>query len=80
MKQRIKEMAQEAGFGFDPNDCNFYTAEGGGWINKEIYGFANLIIKRCIGQVALMGLSNSEDVGILDACTKIIDNIKKDFE
>ena len=80
MKKRIKEMAIEAGFDFDPSDCNFYANETRGWINDEIYAFADMIIHRCIGQVALMGLSNSEDGGILDACTKIIDNIKKDFE
>lgn len=80
MKKRIKEMATEAGFDFDPNDCNFYVPEGAGWINKEIYEFADLIIHRCISQVALMAISNEESEDIQFACDRIIENIKKDFE
>ena len=80
MKKHIKEIAIKAGFDFDPSECNFYSRGSSVWINKEIYTFADLIIQRCISQIAMMGLRNSDNEGISNACIKIIDNIKTDFE
>lgn len=34
MNEIIQKLGKEAGFDFDPTDCNFYGREG--WCNKEI--------------------------------------------
>lgn len=46
MKTLIKQLAVKAGFDYDPRDCNFYGNEG--WINIELYDFAQRIINECV--------------------------------
>lgn len=49
MNDKIDELAKQSGFDYDPTDCNFYSPDSSQWINKEIYKFAELIIKQCLG-------------------------------
>jgi len=44
----VRRLAVQAGFQFDPSDCNFYSPQSEQWINKEIYAFAEAIIKQCL--------------------------------
>jgi hypothetical protein len=46
MNERIKELAEQAGFLTE--DGNFY-ADSFDAINEEIYAFAKLIINECVG-------------------------------
>lgn len=45
MRDRIKQLAKEAGFDYDPHDHNFYSPDSAQWINKEIFTFADDIIE-----------------------------------
>jgi len=47
MNERIKELAQQAGFEYDTRDCNFYHSYPAEQLNSNINEFAELIVKEC---------------------------------
>ncbi|NDB34579.1 MAG: hypothetical protein EB023_04390 [Flavobacteriia bacterium] len=74
MNNRIKELAEQA---WDYVDAHCpYASEEQEMFEKK---FAELIIQGCIGQVAAVGLTNSENEDILWASEVIIENIKRHF-
>lgn len=70
MNDRIQELAEQAGleYNFDPML----------WLKHE--KFAESIIQECMSQIALIGISNSENEDISWACHKAVENIKDHFD
>ena len=67
MNKNIKELAGQADFMLC-EDGNFYSPTDSQYtpsecylINAEISKFAELIVKQCITQIALIGISNFEN-------------------
>ena len=66
MNERIRELALQAGFYANPDVEKFEK-------------FAEFIIQECMSQIALIGISNSENEDISWACHKAVKNIKDQF-
>lgn len=47
--------------------------------NDHIEKFAELIVQKCISEVAMMGIQNYEDPTIVDTVETIITNIRMQF-
>jgi hypothetical protein len=73
MNERIKELAQQAGYEVDMFGI-------GHWDMPECKKFAELIVRRCIAQVALVGLTNFEDDPTSRVCMEAIESIQQHFE
>lgn len=79
MNERIKELKHQAFLWCDENIPEQYSHEtgyGDAWEDK----FAELIIKDCISQIAIIGLSNEENEDISWAVDLAILNIKDRFD
>lgn len=73
MNERIKLPAQEW-LGYDPErgDLHGYTFE-------QMREFAELIIQKCISQIALIGVSNFENEDIMWTVETAIASIEEHF-
>ena len=73
MNEQIKLPAQEW-LGYDPErgDLHGYTFE-------QMREFAELIIQKCISQIALIGVSNFENEDIMWTVETAIASIKEHF-
>lgn len=72
MNERIRELAKQ---------CTSWS-EGSTWTSREIFDkekFAELIIRKCISQIALIGISNFENEDISWTVETAIANIKEHF-
>ena len=75
MNDKIKELALQAGF-------QHINDEGIGWAgnhNASLPKFAELIIRDCISQIALFGVSNYENDDISWTVENSIKSIKEHF-
>jgi hypothetical protein len=77
MNDRIQELAIDCAnqLNWDfPSDPKEYTFSPDG-----LEKFAESIIQECMSQIALIGISNSENEDISWACHKAVENIKDHF-
>jgi len=76
MNRVIKDLAEQAGF-------QHIKDEGIGWAgnyNASLPKFAELIVRKCISEVAMMGVVHYENEDIAWAVNLIIGNLKETFE
>ena len=76
MNRTIKELAEEAGF-------QYIKDERIGWAgnyNASLPKFAELIVRKCISEVAMMGVVHYENEDISWAVNLIIGNLKETFD
>lgn len=78
MNELIKELAVQARqyfltlpTGYEPRDVGMHP--------QLMEKFAELIIQECMSQIALIGITNSENEDISWACHKAVENIKERF-
>jgi hypothetical protein len=72
----IKELAEQAGF-------QYIKDERIGWAgnyNASLPKFAELIVRKCISEVAMMGVVHYENEDISWAVNLIIGNLKETFD
>ena len=69
MNKRIQELAEQAGF----------TSYGGSIWDEEVKKLTELIIQDCISQIAMIGVSNSDDPDVVWTVDKAIHNIREHF-
>ena len=69
MNEKIKQLAEEAGFDLY-EDGNFYSSPLGQWINQEICQFADLIIDRCV-RACVEDIADPRDTVELQCAQKI---------
>ena len=72
MNNRIQELAEQVGFGWD-DKYRWYVG------NEQMKKFAELIVQDCISQTAMIGVSNSDDPDVVWTVDKAIQNIKQHF-
>lgn len=72
MNNRIQELAEQTGFGWDTK-YHWYVG------NEQLKRFAELIVQDCVSQVAMIGVSNSDDPDVVWAVDKAIQNIREHF-
>ena len=72
MNERIKLLAEQCGFRSNPD---IYDRNQ----SFDMEKFAELIIQKCISQVALIGISNFENDDVMWATKKAIENIREHF-
>jgi len=83
MKDKTREIALAAGFHLRPHIEGYH--DGIDWsvsshgYDKCVENLIDIIVRRCIAQVALVGLSNFENEQIAIACSEAIDSIKQHF-
>jgi len=75
MNERIRELAVKAGMTkMNQRSDGLYV------VSEEVFdNFAELIVQKCVSEVALMGITNFENEDISWACRVIIDGIKTKF-
>jgi hypothetical protein len=76
MNRTIKELAEQAGF-------QYIKDSGIGWAgnyNASLPKFAELIVRKCISEVAMMGVVHYENEDISWAVNLIIGNLKETFD
>ena len=76
MNRIIKELAEQAGF-------QYIKDERIGWAgnyNASLPKFAELIVRKCISEVAMMGVVHYENEDISWAVNLIIGNLKETFD
>ena len=73
MNERIKLPPQDW-LGYDPErgDIHGYTFE-------QMREFAELIVRECVSQIAMIGVSNCENDDVVWTVDKSIENIRKHF-
>ena len=72
MKAKIKELANQVGLQLIiDDDLTYFT-----FAEK----FAELIVRRCVAQVALVGLTNFEDDTTSKVCMEAIKSIQQHFD
>lgn len=69
MNERIRELAQQQGL----TGPNYLIS------SQELEKFAELIIQKCISQIALIGISNFENEDISWTVETAIDSIQEHF-
>ena len=77
MNDRIQELAIEVFFDETtnaPSDKMYTLSEA------KMQKFAELIVRRCIAQVALVGLTNFEDDPTSKVCMEAIESIQQHFD
>ena len=72
MNNRIQELAEQVGFGWD-DKYHWYVG------NEQMKKFAELIVQDCISQIAMIGVSNCDDPDVVWAVDKTIHNIREHF-
>ena len=72
MNNRIQELAEQVGFGWD-DKYHWYVG------NEQMKKFAELIVQDCISQIAMIGVSNCDDPDVVWTVDKAIQNIKQHF-
>ena len=72
MNNRIQELAEQVGFGWD-DKYHWYVG------NEQMKRFAELIVQDCVSQVAMIGVSNSDDPDVVWTADKAIQNIREHF-
>ena len=74
MNRTIKDLAEQATVGIKD--------KFGHWINSELdkEKFAELIVRKCISEVAMMGVVHYENPDISWATNLIIGNLKETFD
>jgi len=83
MKDKTREIALTAGFYMRPNIDGYH--DGIDWsfsshgYDECVEKLIDVVVRRCIAQVALVGLSNFENEQITIACSEAIDSIKEHF-
>ena len=87
MNRRIQELAEQAGFTFYggsiwasnyPDDARV-PVENDFCCDEEVKKLTGLIIQDCISQIAMIGVSNSDDPDVVWTVDKAIQNIKQHF-
>ena len=76
MNRVIKNLAEQAGF-------QYIKDSGIGWAgnyNASLPKFAELIVRKCISEVAMMGVVHYQNPDISWAVNLIIGNLKETFE
>jgi hypothetical protein len=76
MNRVIKDLAEQAGF-------QYIKDSGIGWAgnyNASLPKFAELIVRKCISEVAMMGVVHYENKYISWATNLIIGNLKETFD
>jgi len=76
MNRVIKDLAEQAGF-------QYIKDSGIGWAgnyNASLPKFAELIVRKCISEVAMMGVVHYENPDISWAVNLIIGNLKETFD
>ena len=75
MNPRVREIAVSAGMTkMNQRSDGFYV------VSEEVFNnFAELIVQKCVSEIALMGVTNFENEDISWACRVIIDGIKSKF-
>ena len=73
MNERIKELAEQCGFRPQPS---IYDRNQ----SFDIEKFAELIVRKCISEVAMMGVVHYENEDISWAVNLIIGNLKETFD
>lgn len=84
MNERIRNIAEQAAFRQftmpKTNSTSMLEKHEGMFTEQEaIEKFAELIIQRCISQIALLGISNFENEDINWTVSTAIKNIQEDF-
>jgi len=75
MNPRVREIAVSAGMTkMNQRSDGLYV------VSEEVFdNFAELIVQKCVSEIALMGITNFENEDISWACRVIIDGIKTKF-
>ena len=75
MNRTIKELAEQAIGKTDFDNSSYYVATP-----DKIQKFAELIVRKCISEVAMMGVVHYENEDISWAVNLIIGNLKETFD
>ena len=74
MNNRIRELAEQAGFKLISENCYDIAS------TMSVQEFAELIVQDCISQIAMIGVSNCDDPDVVWTVDKAIQNIKQHLE
>lgn len=74
MNERIKELAEQAGFKLIRENCYDVVS------TMSVQEFAELIVQDCISQIAMIGISNSDSPDVVWAVDKAIQTVKDRFK
>ena len=78
MNERIKTLIKESGghnIAYEGRLGSYSYA----FTDNSVEKFAELIIQKCISQIALIGISNYENDDVMWATEKSIENIREHF-
>lgn len=78
MNERIRELAEQAGMSDDKFGM-YFAKDKHDEDGVDLEKFAELIIKKCISQIALIGISNFENEDISWTVETAIDKIQEHF-
>lgn len=73
MNERLQELLEQA------SEVHDYWYRGDSQRLVDHKMFAELIIQKCISQIALIGISNFENDDVMWATEKAIENIREHF-
>ena len=80
MNERIKELAEQAGFiRFSPEEDPHTPIDWSSNYDAELNLFADIILQKCISELALIGVHNFDNEDIVWTVETAIDNIKNKF-
>lgn len=78
MNERIRELAEQAGMSDDKFGM-YFAKDKHDEDGVDLEKFAELIIQKCISQIALIGISNFENEDISWTVETAIDKIQEHF-
>ena len=82
MNERIKELAEQAGFTFYGGSIwlsDYPHVENDFYCDEEVKKLTELIVQDCITQIAMIGVSNCDDPDVVWTVDKAIQNIREHF-
>jgi hypothetical protein len=82
MNNRIKELAEQAGFTFYGGSiwASNPDVENDFYCDEEVKKLIELIVQDCISQIAMIGVSNCDDPDVVWTVDKAIQAIKDRFK
>lgn len=82
MNERIKELAEQAGFTFYKGSIwlSYPDVENDFYCDEEVKKLTELLVQDCISQIAMIGVSNSDSPDVVWTVDKAIQVIKDRFK
>jgi hypothetical protein len=79
MHELTKTLAEQAGFYFDPRDCNFYVPDSTQYINEELTRLVQSVVLECCSVIEKEGMNMVPGFVMRLTVPTEIDLIKKYF-